>query len=82
MKSLSQDRLEHGLQEFLKEASSMQSVSHSNIVTFYGIVFQQDKELMLVSYSVHKDKKVVNAPDIVNVNYVKLYLSGEALQSV
>mgnify|MGYP001794937938 FL=1 len=48
MKSLSQDRLEHGLQEFLKEASSMQSVSHSNIVTFYGIVFQQDKELMLV----------------------------------
>lgn len=67
MKSLSQDRLEHGLQEFLKEASSMQSVSHSNIVTFYGIVFQQDKELMLVSYSVHKDKKVVNAPDIVSL---------------
>lgn len=27
----------------------MQSVSHSNIVTFYGIVFQQEKELMLVS---------------------------------
>ncbi|XP_067947878.1 activated Cdc42 kinase-like isoform X3 [Watersipora subatra] len=49
VKSLSQDRLEHGLQEFLKEASSMQSVSHSNIVTFYGIVFQQDKELMLVT---------------------------------
>ncbi|KAF6039974.1 hypothetical protein EB796_001718 [Bugula neritina] len=49
VKSLSQDRLEHGLQEFLKEATSMQSVSHSNIVTFYGIVFQQEKELMLVT---------------------------------
>ena len=53
VKSLSQDSLEHGLQEFLKEASSMQSVSHKNIVTFYGIVFQQDKELMLVRRYCH-----------------------------
>nr|KAG5702466.1 hypothetical protein BaRGS_015098 [Batillaria attramentaria] len=49
VKCLSKERMQNGVQEFLKEAAIMQSVDHENIVRMYGVVLDKDNSLMMVT---------------------------------
>lgn len=49
IKRLSKERMQNGMQEFLKEAAIMQSVDHENIVRMYGVVLDKENAIMLVS---------------------------------
>ena len=48
IKSLSKEKMENGVSDFLKEASIMHSIDTDHIVRMYGVVFDRDS-LMLVS---------------------------------
>ena len=48
IKSLSKERMENGISDFLKEASMMHGIETDHIVRMYGVVFDRDS-LMLVS---------------------------------
>ncbi|XP_074655851.1 activated Cdc42 kinase-like isoform X2 [Tubulanus polymorphus] len=48
IKCVSKERMQHGPQDFLKEATVMHAIDHDNIVRMYGVVLDRDR-LMLVT---------------------------------